>query len=413
MTDGSLPDRLTQLRGRWEADPASRIFLQLAEEYRHQGRLHEALGVLDEGLKEHPGYLSALVAKGRCLLELGQPEPAREVLERVVRQDATQMVANKLLVRTYLETGQAVRARERLDLYSLLHDGDPEVEDLRARIQRLDGASAAASHAAAAPERADPDPSPQTMANMAPTPPQDDVFDLGAPPAAPSPKAEDVFDLPHPAAGSAPAPAAASSAPAAPPPDESEPEPVAPGEPFAGLVSPAVRRRYLEALAAEGIFAFELPASWAPAASAVAPVSPPATLPTAPPIAAPAAPEPAVEPPPAASSEPPAAPEPAEPAAAATTATADWAAGAGVATVTLGELYLRQGHAGEAERIFGEVLGREPDNAAAHEGLERARTLSSPLPPPEPVPVGRRTKTIQMLNGYLDRIRGRSARHVS
>ncbi|HEY8020121.1 MAG TPA: tetratricopeptide repeat protein [Thermoanaerobaculia bacterium] len=420
MTDGSMPDRLAQLRGRWEADPASRIFLQLAEEYRHQGRLHEALGVLDEGLKEHPGYLSALVAKGRCLLELGQPEPAREVLERVVRQDATQMVANKLLVRTYLETGQAARARERLDLYSLLHDGDPEVEDLRARIQRLDGASAAASHAAAAPERADPDPSsasPQTMANMDPTS-QDDVFDLGAPTAAPSPKAEDVFELPHPAAGQAAAPAApaaAASAPAAmatpaPPPDENEPEPVAPGEPFAGLVSPAVRRRYLEALAAEGIFAFELPAAWAPAA--------PAPTSAAPPIAAPSAPEPALEPPVAVSSEPPAPTEPAATAApTAPAATADWPAGSGVATVTLGELYLRQGHAGEAERIFGEVLGREPDNAAAHEGLERARGLSSPVPAPPatpiPAPAGRRTKTIHMLNGYLDRIRGRSARHVS
>ena len=34
MSDLQLPDRLTQLRSRWEADPASRIFLQLAEEYR-------------------------------------------------------------------------------------------------------------------------------------------------------------------------------------------------------------------------------------------------------------------------------------------------------------------------------------------------------------------------------------------
>src|SRR5215208_7925870 len=138
MSDGAFSDRVTQLRNRWEADPSSRIFLQLAEEYRHQGRVKEALSVLDRGLKEHPGYLSALVAKGRCHLELGQPEAAREALERVVRQDATQMVANKLLVRAYLETGQVDRARERLDLYSLLHDGDPEIADLRGRIRRME-----------------------------------------------------------------------------------------------------------------------------------------------------------------------------------------------------------------------------------------------------------------------------------
>ena len=46
-----------------------------------------------------------------------------------------------------------------------------------------------------------------------------------------------------------------------------------------------------------------------------------------------------------------------------------------VATVTLGELYLRQGYPAEAERIFHEVLRREPDNAAALEGLEK---LSQP-----------------------------------
>ena len=181
MSDLQLPDRLLQLRTRWEADPASRIFLQLAEEYRHLGRLSEALAVLESGLKEHPGYLSALVAKGRCLLELGQPEAAREVLERVVRQDATQAVANKLLVRAYLETGQADRARERLDLYSLLHDGDPEIEELRGRIRRLDAA-------AKAPAASPAPPTPATSAPPAAEPFGDDPFSLPAPkPASPAP----------------------------------------------------------------------------------------------------------------------------------------------------------------------------------------------------------------------------------
>ena len=81
--------------------------------------------MLDRGLQEHPGYLSALVAKGRCHLELGEADASRAVLERVVKQDPTQMVANKLLVRAYLDTGDPARARERLDLYSLLNDSDP------------------------------------------------------------------------------------------------------------------------------------------------------------------------------------------------------------------------------------------------------------------------------------------------
>src|SRR5215203_4200963 len=184
MSDGAFSDRVTQLRNRWEADPSSRIFLQLAEEYRHQGRVKEALSVLDRGLKEHPGYLSALVAKGRCHLELGEPEPARTVLERVVKQDATQMVANKLLVRAYLDTGEPERARERLDLYSLLNDSDPEIEELSRRLhamERLPQAETPGSY-----------PRPE-----APAPPGGDVFDLDLP--APRQAAADVFELDVPA----------------------------------------------------------------------------------------------------------------------------------------------------------------------------------------------------------------------
>src|SRR5436309_6131703 len=144
MSDGAFSDRLTQLKSRWDADPSSRVYLQPADGYRQQGRVKEALEVLDRGLKEHPGYLSALVAKGRCHLELGEPEPARAVLERVVKQDATQMVANKLLVRAYLDTSEPDRARERLDLYTLLNGSDPEIEELRRRLRSMDRPAAPA-----------------------------------------------------------------------------------------------------------------------------------------------------------------------------------------------------------------------------------------------------------------------------
>src|SRR5262249_7847472 len=48
-------------------------------------------------------------------------------------------------------------------------------------------------------------------------------------------------------------------------------------------------------------------------------------------------------------------------------------------------LYLRQGYPAEAERIFREVLQREPDNAAAHAGLARLAPPPEPVPLPEPV----------------------------
>ena len=519
MTDAVFPDRITQLRARWEGDPSSRIFLQLAEEYRHLGRVREALEVLDRGLKEHPGYLSALVAKGRCHLELGEGEAARGVLERVVKQDATQMVANKLLVRAYLETGDPARARERLDLYSLLNDSDPEIEELRRRIRLLDRPPQASSPPTEAPSpmaEADPFALPPTPA-LRPEPAAD-IFDLGGPPG-PRRKVDDVFALDETAS------AAATAAPVVVEPEpfpvlvEPEPEEETDSDLFPGLASRDRRRRYLEALSAEGLFAVPAPEP----AAAPAPVAPPVPAPApvadlAPPFPVPGplpTPEPVLlaEPLPvpeeaedetapleepswleeaaalAPAPPPPPSPpqpepfdfpafEPPAPAAAAEEdlwgeeAAAPWspsaptaeipldllpsiepmepievteeptelpepapAAAEPSATATLGELYLRQGHYQEAERIFREVLRREPDNAAAHAGLERLASLPPPsrreAPPldaeqllegyrPGPQdhgPAGVRTRKIFLLNRYLERLRGSSLRgnrpHVS
>jgi tetratricopeptide (TPR) repeat protein len=472
MSDGAFPDRLTQLRNRWEADPSSRVFLQLAEEYRHQGRVKDALAVLDRGLQEHPGYLSALVAKGRCHLELGEPEAARGVLERVVKQDATQMVANKLLVRAYLDTGEPEKARERLDLYSLLNDSDPEIEELRRRLRAMEQ-----------PPQATP--TSDRRFPEAPSP-GGDVFDLGFAAAPARRAADDLFELDVPATrpAAAPAPSAAvpsAAEPPAPPPApppavataEAGEEPEAADVLFPGLGSRERRSRYLRSLAAEGLFGFEAPieepepvpeAAWEPLPSEVAepawvaapdaglPVFPAPALPVelapgleplmADEMAAEMAPEPvfdlaapapwAEEPAPAvaetAAPEPAATPEPVavpEPAMAAEPAAPE-PAGERVATATLGEIYLRQGHLGEARRIFDEVLRREPDNAAAKEGLAQlAARWSAPRPLAgrdllagyEPGEEGgemeAKARKAFLLNSYLKRLRQGGQRDVS
>lgn len=480
MTDG-FPDRLTQLRARWKSDPSSRIFLQLAEEYRHLGRVQEAYEVLEAGLREHPGYLSALVAKGRCLLELGDAPGARGVLERVVQQDATQMVANKLLVRAYLETGEPDGARQRLDLYSLLNDSDPEIEELRRRVVAMSRPPRGPD----GPHSAEPAERSRMDRTDTPEPPAaSDVFALGA--AAPERGSaageEDIFGL-----GSPPAPDAASAAapPASAPPGASPDQPTATlvaaaapadrsqaprargegtdGEPFPDLAPEHSHRLYHAALSAEGIFFLGVPGDGAapaeqhalaaevaepaelaerhaePAAEAEAAerhAEPSAEVEAAPeaaepaPIAevpgvpaavesAPAAEPPAIaahpEPPP--SLEIPEVPEvpeslapPAEPAEA--------------ATATLGQLYLRQGHFDEAERIFREVARRDPGNAAAHQALETmesgragqrldAGRLLAGHPGANDPAVPPAARKAHLLQSYLTRLRQGRSPHVS
>jgi tetratricopeptide (TPR) repeat protein len=495
MSDGAFPDRLTQLKSRWDADPTSRVFLQLAEEYRHQGRVKEALEVLDRGLREHPGYLSALVAKGRCHLELGEPEPARAVLERVVKQDATQMVANKLLVRAYLDTGEPDRARERLDLYTLLNDSDPEIEELRRRLRAMEqppqppptSDSPFPDLAPPAPPR--PEAAAPARAAARGAAGGEDIFDLGFPAPAARPVAAPVADEPFadlwkPPAPVAPAPAAAATAPAAVAVaelEEEEPEDVI----FRGLASRESRSRYLRALAAEGLFAFDLTGLTAETAAAPAP-PPPSAAPAVfepepepepimafheesavevvedmePALEEPALAEPAAavagfswevaeEPAPIAAPEPepepeapvfeieertpwavepePVVPEPAileaapvEPVA---PAPPPAPAAGPAATVTLGELYLRQDHPGEAKRIFEEVLRREPDNAAAREALAQLAAGQRPLaardllagyePGEEGGEAEAKARKVFLLNSYLKRLRRGGQRDVS
>jgi thioredoxin-like negative regulator of GroEL len=409
MADG-FPDRLTQLRARWQGDPSSRVFLQLAEEYRHLGRVQDALQVLEAGLKEHPGYLSALVAKGRCLLELGDAGEARGVLERVVQQDATQMVANKLLVRAYLETGEPERAGQRLDLYSLLNDSDPEIAELRQRVVAMsrpprapDGprpeepAERSRMDPTGAPGRGEG--APVTVVPAGQGAPAGEVFDLG--PAASAPtlaSGDDLFDL-----GAPPAVHAEAAVHVALPASVRGAHGEGNGaEPFPDLAPEQSRRLYLAGFAAERIFWFDEAAEEpAPVAAAAEPpaAAPPAA---APPAAEPAAVAPAAE----------------APATVAVVTAAAVATAGTAATVTLAELYLRQGHTEEAERIFGEIVQREPGNAAAREGLARltgarpaprqerldAGQLLAGLNDPQASPTARRA---YLLQSYLARLRPR------
>jgi tetratricopeptide (TPR) repeat protein len=434
--DGPTSERLDSLRARWESELASDrpsgVFLQLADEYRRLGRTGDAIGVLEEGLGRNPNHPAALVALGRCRLELGQAAESTEVLERVIAADPTQMVAYRLLVEGYVERGRPEEARQRLRIYSLLNDADPEIAELRRRIGEIERQ-----------HREEPE----------------------------SPYLEDLEELEEPVEA-AEATAGAPAQPAG--------ETPAGDDPFPHLADPDSRRRYRDALAGGDLFQVEpdggdeppaagfdrsvegsdLPAegsdlqaarSYPSAASADdlfglgagrdAPAPDLSSLLDG--TRSGVAPEPPIEP------EPAIAPEPEAPAPREATLEEDRAARR---TVTLGRLYLRQGHREEAAVIFREVLEREPGNPEARaeiEALEAHEVEPAPEPSPEPGPEaepwpeaedgaagdgaaltasdllsdweggsagagpeGMTARKRHVLERYLERIRGRSGRDV-
>ena len=467
MSEAFSEERLVQLDERWRRDPSSRIFVQLAEEYRRAGRLAEAITVLEQGLQSHPSYLSALVALGRCRLESGDPARAVEVLEQAVVHDPAQLVANKLLVEAYLRTNRAGKARERLDFYRLFNQRDAEIEALERRIGEAVPGPVSTPPSAVAPPAA-----------VAPAP------------EAPLARAADIFDLRHPAA-----PPLGLTAPPL------RPAAPRPGEPFGLLREPFdARRRIARALAAGGLFPMPVPPPAAalapvpaaieegapvepveaPVAAVAEPLAPLAPEPVAPPwgaaprsaelelearaeiVAAPfsprtigeeveretieepfdevyeagaaasALPQPLPEEPPAPIRFPVAAPRaepvaaPPEPVAAppepvAVAPEPERVAAPPVQAVppaepsaTLGELFLAQGHLDEAEQEFRAVLARRPAEPSARAGLaEIARRRPASAQPPEaPAPEAARAtgagltrRKIDTLRGYLDRLR--------
>lgn len=365
-------ERLAELRRRWEEDPSSPVFLQLAEEHRRMGQTDEALKVLDAGLVKNPSYLAAQVSRGRCLLDLGRTAESVAALEPVLERDATQLVARKLLVEAQLRLGEPVQARRQLDLYSNLNPSDPEIDALRDRIRDL--------------MLADPEPL-RPAAPLQPSTPE-----------------------PPGTSGSGPRAVALTAA--------LPVVPLDPRDPFPDL-RPVDRRRHLGGLASEGIFVLAPAAD--PEPVAVPPESAPASaleetaaLENPFPVLEAVAPEAS-----GANEEPAAAaPEsgpddetlpfvPPRPAAAPEEERA---------TVTLGELYLRQGHHGEAESIFLSVLRQDPGNAQARSGLAalaqvgREAELERGSEAPGETAAARK---VLALGRYLTRLRAGAERDVS
>jgi len=214
MVDPTPSDyNLTYLRERWERDRSSRIFLQLAEEYRRRGLHTEALEVLETGLGFHPGYLAAQVALGRCRLEAGQADVAVKVLERVLTQDPTQAVATRLLAESWLALGDEDKAQAAIDRCRLI--GIPPSE-LVGLDQRMIAARKAARDRWAEPVE------PALPLAPAPAPAPEPVVE------APLPWQEKTAPGDSVPPSQAPAPSAAASIPPAPPArPEPRPEPAA------------------------------------------------------------------------------------------------------------------------------------------------------------------------------------------
>lgn len=135
MAQPASNPKIEELRGRLKADPKSRIFYPLAEELRKISQFTEAEQVLRTGLANHPTYLSAWVSLGRVLRETGNNTEAVDALTRALQLDPGNVVAARILADAYLALGEKVEAIKK---YKLVHALLPSDESLEVTIERLE-----------------------------------------------------------------------------------------------------------------------------------------------------------------------------------------------------------------------------------------------------------------------------------
>ena len=147
--------RLEELKKALTRDPASRQFLALADEYRRQGQVREAIGVLERGLAQNPTAVAGHVALGRFLQQGGRLDEALASFGAALRLDPQNLVALRQTADAHLSRGETVEAIKKLKLFRGLSPGDREVNEL---IRQLDGelSSAAAPRPPLRPERETP-----------------------------------------------------------------------------------------------------------------------------------------------------------------------------------------------------------------------------------------------------------------
>ena len=334
MAQPATTPKIEELRFRLKTDAKSRIFYPLAEELRKVGQFTEAEQVLRSGLGNHPSYLSAWVSLGRVQRELKDHHGAVESLSKALQLDPGNVVAARLLADAYLALGEKLEA---LKKYKLVHALLPGEEDLEAIIDQLDNEL-----------------NPITLARAEETAP------AAAPAPPPAPIEENPFSATAPEDA---APWAEPEAPAAPPPVAAAPETpdASPGASFDAGDSEPMHLAHTES-------PFEEPVAETYSSAAVEIEAPGGFHVDAAPLSAevPASPVFPSEESDVFAPADAVAPEPVEDI---------------TNTLTMADLYARQGLNDDARHIFETILQRDPGNTAVREKLD---ALNAPAAAPEP-----------------------------
>jgi len=135
----NFEEEVERIRQKLAENPKSRIFLQLAEIYRKNGKYDEAEEVLKNGLQVHPDYWTAKVALAKLYIEQNYQDKATQLLEEVTEKIPDNLLANQLLGDLYYERQEFTNA---LKYYNNVLSLNPQDESRAARVKELSNITA-------------------------------------------------------------------------------------------------------------------------------------------------------------------------------------------------------------------------------------------------------------------------------
>ncbi|MEO6306426.1 MAG: tetratricopeptide repeat protein [Nitrospiraceae bacterium] len=115
-------------------DPHSKVFMPLAEEYGKVGMWQEAAGVLEDGLKLYPGFITAMVALGRAYDQMGQATKAKAILEESVKLSPDNLRAHRTLIKIYQSQGLNESALQSCAVILTVNPRDEEARSVQAGL---------------------------------------------------------------------------------------------------------------------------------------------------------------------------------------------------------------------------------------------------------------------------------------
>jgi tetratricopeptide (TPR) repeat protein len=136
MAQPASNPKIEELRFKVRTDPKSRLFFPLAEELRKVNQFGEAEQVLRAGLTSHPTYLSGWVSLGRVLREQKKDRDAVDAFAKALQLDPGNVVAARHLAETYYAVGEKVESIKKYKLVHALMPSDQEVEAMIEQLER-------------------------------------------------------------------------------------------------------------------------------------------------------------------------------------------------------------------------------------------------------------------------------------